>query len=97
MKRLALSLLLPLSLFLAGCPPKPKPAPKPVAKALSAADRQKVEAHYIAGVYAHAEGDSAKAMASWKKALALDPRHAPTRKAMAEAKAQADALKKLER
>jgi Tfp pilus assembly protein PilF len=95
MRRIALSLLLPLSLFLAGCPPKP--APKPAVKALSAADKKKVEAHYIAGVYAHAEGDTAKAMASWRKALALDPRHGPTRKAMAEARAEAEALKKLER
>lgn len=99
MRKPALALLLiPAALLLFGCPPRPKPAPKPAAKAaLSSADKKKLEAHYIDGVYAYAEGDTAKAMASWKKALALDPKHGPTLKAMAEARAKLDAVKKLEK
>lgn len=96
MKTLAWILLPWLALSLSGCP---KPVVnKPVAKAvsLSAAEKKKVEDHYIAGVYAYAEGDTAKAMSAWKKALALNPKHGPTLKAMAEAKAKLDAVKKLE-
>lgn len=96
MRKLALALV-PAAFLLFGCPPRPKPTPKPVAKALSSADKKKLEAHYIDGVYAYAEGDTAKAMASWKKALALDPKHGPTLKAMAEARAKMDAVKKLEK
>lgn len=95
MRALAWILAPLLALSLTGCP---KPAPKPVAKVstLSAATKKKVEDHYIAGVYAYAEGDTAKAMSAWKKALALNPKHGPTLKAMAEAKAKLDAVKKLE-
>lgn len=88
--------LLPLALLsLNACQPKPKPARKPAA-ARPAADPAKVQAFYIEGVYAYAEGDTAKAIAAWKKALALDPKHEPSLKAMAEAKAKLKAVKKLD-
>lgn len=94
MRRLTLCLLPLAALLLAGCPSKPKTVKKPAAA--SPAAKSKAQAFYIEGVYAYAEGDTAKAMAAWKKALALDPRHAPTKKAMAEAKAKIEAVKKLE-
>lgn len=91
------ALLVLAALGLAACQPKAKAVkkPRPAAAPVSAADARKVEAHYIEGVYAYAEGDTAKAVAAWKKALAIDPRHAPSLKAMAEAKAKMDAVKKL--
>lgn len=84
------------TLALAGCLPKPKPATKkPVAASMSKADAAKAEELYIEGVYAYAEGGTAKAMAAWKKCLALNPKHAAAKKAMAEAQAKLDAVKKL--
>ena len=96
MRKLALALL-PAALLLAGCPPRPKPEAKPAAKAVSAADKKKAESHYIEGVYAYAEGDTAKAIAAWKKCLGLNPKHAAAKKAMAEAQAKQEAVKKLGR
>jgi Tfp pilus assembly protein PilF len=96
LKPRTLALLVLGAFALAACTPKPKVVKKPAA-ARPAADKAKVEAFYIEGVYAYAEGDTAKAMAAWKKALALDPKHAPTLKAMAEAKAKVEAVKKLDK
>ena len=88
---LPLLALLPLT----ACHSKPKAPKKPSAAARPAVDPAKVEAVYIQGVYAYAEGDTAKAIEAWKKALALDPKHQPSLKAMAEAKAKLEAVKKL--
>lgn len=96
-RRFALALaVVPLALLgLGACASKPKAVKKPPVATKPAADPAKVEAHYIAGVYAYAEGDTAKAMDAWKKALKLDPKHKPTLKAMAEAKAKLEAVKQL--
>lgn len=80
-----------------GCLSKTKTVKKAPPASLSAADKKKVEAYYIEGVYAYADGDTAKAMAAWKKGLAIDPKHAATRKSMAEAKAKLKAIKQLDK
>ena len=86
------------TLTLSGCLTKPKPeAKKPAPVSVSKADAAKAEAFYIEGVYAYAEGSTDKAIAAWKKCLALNPRHSAAKKAMAEAQAKLDAVKKLDR
>ena len=88
--------LLPLLVMgLTACVAKTKVVKKTTVS-LSAAQKKKVEAYYIEGVYAYADGDTVKAMAAWKKGLAIDPHHAPTRKSMAEARAKVKAIKQLE-
>lgn len=93
-KKFLLFALLPLLVLgLGACVPKAKVVKK---TSLSASQKKKVEAYYIEGVYAYADGDTVKAMKAWKKGLAIDPHHAPTRKSMAEARAKLKAIKQLE-